>query len=244
MISYDDKLNRRLQKVTKAFNRKVNKLQSSGVSRIPKKVSIKQIKKDFYIRRDLESYLSDLERFTKRGSEDLVKVKNRYYTNYEVELFKLNLKRERMALVKEIEAAYTSTPLNEAKKDVYSIQLIHRYEMLQEDWQDLISSKKTYEQIMGRKEAIRDTMDSYLEALFVDAYTIDFDKDKIDEMKKKLLTLSPRKLQHMLENEPLAQVIFDYYHELTRNEDSKYDNTYDAFMEFYNNLDYIIDQYK
>lgn len=246
MINYDDKLNERMKRIVKAFNRKASSLQSQG-RKAPSKVSVVGIKGSFKdsSRNDLESYLTDLERFTKRGSEKTQTIRNKVYTNYDIELFKLNLKRERMAIHKEIESATTYDPVMPKENDAYSQQLLNKVKLLDKNWQELIRNERSYNMIMGKKSSIRQTKSNYLDTLFYDAETLGYDADKIDEMKRKLSKLSNRGIQYLLENEPLAKAVFDYYHTLTRGEDFDYDMTpYDIFDSFYENLDYIISRYK
>lgn len=246
MINYDDKLNERIKRITKAFNRKASSLQSKGL-KAPEKVSYYDIKSAFQNsnRYDLESYLSDLERFTKRGSEKTQTIRNKIYSNYEIELFKLNLKRERLAIHKEIESATTYEPVLPKENDAYSQQLLNKVKLLDKNWQELIRNERSYNMIMGKKSSIRQTKTNFLDTLFYDAETLGYDEDKINEMKRKLSKLSNRGLQYMLENETLAKAVFDYYHTLTRGEEFDYDMTpYDIFDSFYENLDYIISRYK
>ena len=246
MINYDDKLNERMKRIVKAFNRKASSLQSKG-RKAPEKVSYAGIKEAFKTsnRYDLESYLTDLERFTKRGSEKTQTIRNKVYTNYDIELFKLNLKRERLALNKEIESATTYEPVIPKESDAYSTQLLNRVKRLEKNWQELIRNEQTYNMIMGKKSSIRQTKANFLDTLFYDAETLGYDTDKIEEMKRKMSKLSNRGLQYMLENEPLAKAVFDYYHSITRGEDFDYDmSPYDLFNTFYENLDYILSRYK
>lgn len=246
MIVYDDKLNERIYKIVKAFNRKASNLQSKGRP-APKLASVAGIKKTFRNskRSELDAYLKDLERFNKRGSEKTQTIRNKIYSQYDIDLFKLNLQRERLALNKEIESAITYNPVSDSENDAYSKQLLNRAKRLNKSWQELIRNQRTYNSVMAKKKTINETKANYLDVLMADAEKLGYDPEKIKVMKAKLSKLSPRGLQYMLENEPLAKVVFDYYHFWTRDEEFAYEDTpYSVFDAFYENLDYIVSQYK
>lgn len=238
MIKYDDKLNRRISNITKTFNRKIANLRSKGVTNLPEPTTVANLKSEYYNRKDLETKLNEMQMFNQRGSEKLKRVGNRWFSQFEIDLFKNRVKTEKSMINKEIAVSYVSD------KDEYSVQLVNRAITLSKPWQELITSKRVYSSIMQRRQNINTAMDSYLEALFTDLYTLDYPTSKIKEMEKKLKTLTPRQLQYMLENEPLAKVIFDYYHELTRDEEAKWDDVYEAINTFYEDLDRIISKYK
>lgn len=237
MINYDQNLIKRMNQAVYSYNRKIANLHSKGYKNTPEQITIKDLKKQYYVRKDLEQKLSEMELFNKRGSEKAVKVGNRWFTQFNIDLFKRRLKTERALVNKEIEKAYEAGNIEDAK------QLQNRIELYSKDWQKLMTSAKSYKQIMERRESINTTMDSYISSLFTDLYSIDYPEERIREMEKKLKTLTPRQLQYMLENESIAKSIFDYYHALTRGEEFD-DDPVDVINEFYNSLDYLIDKYK
>ena len=55
-IRYDEKLNKEILKTVRNFNAKVARLERQGVALPVEKVSIREIKKDFTDRRELQSY--------------------------------------------------------------------------------------------------------------------------------------------------------------------------------------------
>lgn len=227
-----------MSKIVSTYNRKISNLRSKGVTHLPEPTSISSLKQEYYNRKDLETKLNEMQLFNQRGAEKLQRVGNRWFSQFEIDLFRNRVKTEKALLNKEIQVSYVSD------KDEYSVQLVNRVKTLSKPWQELITSKRVYGSIMERRQNINQAMDSYLEALFTDLYTLDYPTARIKEMEKKLKKLTPRQLQYMLENEPLAKVIFDYYHELTRDEETSWDDVYEAINLFYEELDRIISKYK
>jgi len=96
-IRYDEKLNKQLLKTVRNFNAKVSRLEKQGVAVPVEKVSVRQLKKDFTDRRELQSYMRELRKFSQRGVERIVYV-DRYekeWTRYE---FKVGSIRQRRAI--------------------------------------------------------------------------------------------------------------------------------------------------
>ena len=241
MINYDANLSKRMSNIVRSYNRKISNLNLKGNLRTPKRITIKDLKEQYYTRKDLIHKLNEMEKWTERGSENLTKVGNRWYTQFEIDLFRQRLKTERALLNKELEVSANVT------KDEYSKQLLNKVERYSQDWQTLMSNRKTYEQIMFHRENINQTMDSYLTALFTDFYSFDYPQERIDKMTKELKKLTPRQLQLMLETEPLAKSVFDYYHALTREQKMSkkaMSNVRESFDAFYENIEYLVKKYK
>ena len=238
MVRYDAEYNSKIARTVANFNKKVARLNKAGVPNIPAKVSVRDIKSRFDNRSDLNYYLRDLQRFSKRGAEKTVTIKGKEFTRYDVDIFRRRLKNERARVRRELKQ--TSTSPFPVRHDLYAATLRAREERLGQNWESLLTSR------LGQKlinEPIRrsETYDNYLEILFQDAYVIDFDEDKINYIKNRLLKLKPRQFVKALENDPNIQFIFDYYHALTRS-GAEIEAT-DAFEQLYNNIDAIVEQY-
>lgn len=71
-----------LKRVVKNFNAKIRRLEKKypqNKNALPEKVSVRQIKELIETRNDLKRELKSLERFTKRGSEELINVPGNDY---------------------------------------------------------------------------------------------------------------------------------------------------------------------
>ena len=96
-IRYDEKLNKQILKTVRNFNAKVSRLERQGVQLTVEKVSIRELKKEFQNRRDLQSYLKELRKFSQRGVERIAYV-DRWDKQFSVYDFKVGYVRQRRAI--------------------------------------------------------------------------------------------------------------------------------------------------
>lgn len=242
MIRYNSTDNKNIERVVSNFNRKIARLQKAGYSQLPSKVSIRTIKSQFSTRRDLNVYLRDLQRFGRRGAEDIVTIDGKDFTKYDIDIFRRSLRREKSRLEREIAQAQTMTTQYPMQHDVYTANLKARRSALSGKWADIITTQLREKLI---EEPYRHAViyDNYLEILFQDAYQVGFEYEKIEYIKERLLKLPPRKFIRALEDDPNIQYIFDYYHSLTRTSYMD-NNAYDAFQQIYENIDAIVEKYR
>lgn len=243
MIRYDKAYNQKISRVVSNFNRKVRRLEKEEAELLPSTVSVREIKDMFMNRQDLNTYLRHLQRFSKRGAENIVEVGGKRYTKYEVHEFQLALRRERRRLDKliaEQEAVQSKYPLqHQLALENYRM----RRAKLGKSYTGLLEKPIAgYLNDWARKT---NSYDNYLEILFQDAYLADYDQQKLDYIRSKLLELSPSKFNLALENSPEIQEIFNYYHALTRRktevEENEVKQVYDTL---YRNIDEIVAKYK
>lgn len=242
MINYDDQYNKKIQRTVDNFNRKIARLNKIGLPGLPSKVSIKSIKNQFDNRTDLNVYLRELQKFGKRGAEKIVTIDGNEFTQWDIDVFRSRLRRERASLSRDITRAQQTQTRYPMQHDIYTQSLKSKRQALSGQWSSIIVEKvgqKIIDEPMKRLE----TYDNYLEILFQDAYQIGFEDEKIEYIKEKLLKLRPRQFLRALEDDPNIQFIFDYYHSLTRT--SGFDNNArDAFQNLYENIDAIVAKYK
>lgn len=74
MINYDKQFNAKINKVVRNFNAKVNRLEKEGLKYIPQKVSVADLKATYFERDSLKRRLKQLERFSSKGAEEIVKL--------------------------------------------------------------------------------------------------------------------------------------------------------------------------
>lgn len=242
MIRYNSTDNKNIERVVSNFNRKIARLQKAGYSQLPSKVSIRTIKSQFSTRRDLNVYLRDLQRFGRRGAEDIVTIDGKDFTKYDIDIFRRSLRREKSRLEREIAQAQTMTTQYPMQHDVYTANLKARRSALSGKWADIITTQ-IREKLIEEPYRHAVIYDNYLEILFQDAYQIGFEDEKIEYIKERLLKLPPRKFIRALEDDPNIQYIFDYYHSLTRTSYMD-NNAYDAFQQIYENIDAIVEKYR
>lgn len=242
--SYDDKLNA----IVANFNRKLSRLEKLGYNNLPSRVSAaglrRELKTGYTDKRAVNAFLRDLQRFNKKAATTVINVDGKEYTQYDVDIFKRKLRRERARVDREIESAQSMPTKYPMQHDVYKANLQAKRAALSGSWINLINSRISEE--LDKQYAQKETYDNYLNTLFVDAYQIGFEDDKIEYVKNRLLSLKPRQFLRALEDDPNIQYIFDYYHSLTRTSYNGVDDgrAYEAFQELYENIDAIIDKYR
>ena len=243
MIRYDQAYNQKISRVVSNFNRKVRRLEKEEAELLPSRVSVKQIKDMFVNRRDLNTYLRDLQRFSKRGAEDIITVGGKQYTKYDIDVFRAKLRRERYAVRKEISEAEEMQPKYPLQHDINLQNMRNRMDKLTRSWSEVLDSGLS--QSIGNYQRKLQTYDNYLEVLFQDAYMIDYDENKLQHIREKLLELSPRQFIRALEDRAEIQEIFNNYHSLTRQAGILDENeARRKFDELYNNIDDIVAKYK
>lgn len=242
MINYDQQYNKKIQRIVDNFNRKIARLDKVGIPALPSKVSIKSIKRQFDNRTDLNVYLRELQKFGKRGAESIVTIDGNEFTQWDIDVFRSRLRRERTSLSRDIARAQAVNSQYPMQHDIYTQNLKARRKALSGTWTNIIT-EKIGQKLIDEPIARNQTYDNYLEILFQDAYQIGFEDEKIEYIKEKLLKLRPRQFIRALEDDPNIQFIFEYYHSLTRT--SGFDNNArDAFQNLYENIDAIVAKYK
>ena len=116
-IRFDNSLNKEVESIVRRYNQKLRrltqKLEREGeyLVKLPEKVSVRVIKKEYDSRRDLRKRLRELEKFTQRGSEELVELESGLkITRYEEKLYKKyerGAKRRLEARLNELSQEYT-----------------------------------------------------------------------------------------------------------------------------------------
>lgn len=241
MIRYDSAYNQEINRVVSNFNRKVRRLERAGNELLPSPVSARTIKEQFTNRRELNMYLRDLMRFSKRGAEDIVEIQGKSYTKYQIDLFRRNLRRERDEVRRDIKSAEQVKHQYPMQHNIYLQNLRNRKKSLGGSWVNLIA--KESDVAVNRYFKRAEIYDNYLQILFQDAYIVGFDEEKINYIKEKLLKLSPNKFIKALQDSPTIQFIFDYYHSLTRRSGLVGDNAYNSYQKLYEEIDHIVETY-
>lgn len=243
MIRYDSAYNQEISRVVSNFNRKVRRLEKAERELVPSPVSVADIKEKFTSKRELNKYLNDLRRFSKRGSEEIVTVKGQKYTKYQIDLFRANLRRQRAEVARDIRQAEATKHRYPMQHNIYLQNLKNRKEKLTHGWMEIISNE--WDKVVNQRFTNMETFDNYLELLFQDAYQSGFDPEKAEYIKEKLTELTPSQFIKALEDTPEIKFIFDYYHALTRQAGvvgRKRDR--DAYKQLYKRIDQIVATYK
>lgn len=263
-IRYDKKLNQEINKTIKNFNQKIARLEKQERELLPSKITKKDLKNSVYTRTELQRKLKELQRFSKRGAEEVIETKGGVkLTQYELQNIKRENARVKRNITREINRLKVNKPkiLGKTQSSTFS-------EMGDTDYLNLLARRKALEKdinVLSREELERFTKliektgknqqymnsifkENYFEMLSDLAYYFDYDNDKLNKLKEKLMSLKPKDFLKLFKEDKSIRAILDYYPIVTNSfnainpDDIKEDviNLYDNLI---NNIDMIIQDY-
>ena len=263
-IRYDKKLNQEINRTIKNFNQKIARLEKQERELLPSKITKKELKENVYTRTELRRKLKELQRFGKRGAEDIIatgggaRLTQYDYQNIKREnaRIKRNITREinRLRVEKPKIFGKTQTSTYAEMGDTDYLNLVARRKALEKDIsklsnKELENFRKLIEKT-GKSQAYMNNVfkQNYFDMLTDLAYYFDYDNDKINTLKQKLMNLKPNDFLKLFKEDKSIRAILDYYPIVTNNfsainpDDIKEDviNLYDNLI---NNIDEIIQDY-
>ena len=264
-IRYDKKLNQEIDRTIKNFNQKIARLEKQERQLLPSKISKKELKESVYTRQELQRRLKELQRFSKRGAEDVIETKGGVkLTKYELDKIKRENTRIKRNLSREIKRKTEEKPKVFGKKQASTfsemgeqefLNLVSRRNALNKDIEKLNEEElQRLVKLLEKTSTKKKYMDSifkenYFEMFAVLGYFMGYDADKLNEIKDRLYKLRPDKFLKLFNEERAIKAILDYYPlivngdtMLVNKEDYKEDviNLYDAI---YENIDEILQGY-
>lgn len=260
-IRYDKKLNQEINRTIKNFNQKIARLEKQERELLPSKISKKELKNNVYNRRELQRKLKELQRFSNRRAEDIIETKGGVrLTQYELSNIKRENARVKRNITKEINRLKSDKPKIFGKKQSATFS-----EMGDTDYLNLVARRKALEKNIdklsheeferftrliektGRNQQYMNNIfkQNYIEMLTDLAYYFDYDNDKLNELKQKLMTLKPSDFLKLFKEDKSIRAILDYYPIATNSfnainpDDIREDviNLYDALID---NIDEMI----
>lgn len=265
-IRYDKKINSELSKTVRNFNSKIARLQKTRSDLIlPEKVSMKDIKSSVTSRKELNRTIKNLQSFSVRGAEEVITTPGGYVTSrYEFEKTKRELRYIKGALTRQIKRIENIKPrvFGVEQSATYKqmgnmklMNLIARRESLNKarlekldragflHMKDLISMNES--KLKYNSEIF---MDNYTDKMLFDlAYFVGYDKDKLNYIKEKLVSLDEKEFMSLFDTELSIQAIRDYYPETNKtNPNPEYikEDVNQIYDNLYNNIDDIVKDYK
>ena len=268
-IRYDKKLNQEINRTIKNFNQKIARLEKQDRELLPSKITKKDLKSGVYTRTELRRKLKELQRFGRRGAEDIIETSGGVrLTQYNYQNIKRENARIKRNITREINRLRVNKPKIFGKTQTSTFS-----EMGDHDYLNLVARRKALEKDInklsrdelerftkliektGRNQQYMNTVfkENYFNMLTDIAYHYGYDNKKLDEMKKKLMKLKPNDFLRLFKEDKSIRAILDYYPIVTSNFDfntgmyvNRMDyqedvmNLYDAL---YDNLDYILKDY-
>ena len=268
-IRYDKKLNQEINRTIKNFNQKIARLEKQERELLPSKITKKDLKDNVYTRTELYRKLRELQRFSKRGAEDIIATSGGVrLTVYDYQNIKRENTRIKRNITREINRLRVSKPkiFGKTQSSTFSemgdsdyLNLVARRKALEKDInklsRDELKRFKKLVEVTGRNQQYMNTVfkENYFEMLTDLAYYYGYDNKKLNEMKKKIMKLKPNDFLRLFKEDKSIRAILDYYPIVTSNFDfnsgmyvNRMDyqedviNLYDAL---YDNLDDILKDY-
>lgn len=263
-IRYDKKLNQEINRTIKNFNQKIARLEKQERELLPSKITKKDLKSSVYTRTELRRKLKELQRFSTRGVEDVITTRGGVrLTKYELREIKRENARVKRNITREINRLKVEKPKVFGKTQTSTFS-----EMGDTDYLNLVARRKALEKNidkLSREEFERFTKliektgknqqymnnifkQNYFEMLTDLAYYFDYDNDKLNLLKQKLMNLKPNDFLKLFKEDKSIRAILDYYPVVTNSfnainpDDIKEDviNLYDTLID---NIDEIIQDY-
>lgn len=216
-MKYTKEQNLELRKAVANFNKKRKRLEQKGVSPslLPSKASVKALKLAYDNKRDLNSRLNQLSKFTARGSIR----ENQKGIQGTDELFKyrqqeLN-KRKQSVSQKLVRLKRTKTPYKSVKEDA-ELNLKAREKYLDKDIEqvDLNTLQKLNKNALSREElAVMDERyyNNVFKMFYQEAQYANYDAGKRKAIENELRKLSPQQLVELTETDPIVKSIVEQY---------------------------------
>ena len=263
-IRYDKKLNQEINRTIKNFNQKIARLEKQDRELLPSKITKKDLKSGVYTRTELRRKLKELQRFGRRGAEDIIETSGGVrLTQYNYQ----NLKRENARIKRNITREINRLRVNKPK--IFGKTQTSTFsEMGDHDYLNLVARRKALEKDinkLSRDELERFTKliektgrnQQYMNSIFKQnyfdmltdlGYYFDYDNDKLNILKQKLMNLKPNDFLKLFKEDKSIRAILDYYPIVTNSfnainpDDIKEDviNLYDNLID---NIDMILQDY-
>ena len=263
-IRYDKKLNQEINRTIKNFNQKIARLEKQDRELLPSKITKKDLKNSVYTRTELRRKLKELQRFGTRGAEDIIETRGgARLTKYDYQNIKRENTRIKINITREINRLKVNKP-----KVFGKIQSSTFSEMGDSDYLNLVARRNALEKDINKlsrdelerfKKLIEKTGRSqqYMNSIFKQnyfymltdlAYYFDYDNDKLNILKQKLMNLKPNDFLKLFKEDKSIRSILDYYPIVTNSfnainpDDIKEDviNLYDNLID---NIDMILQDY-
>lgn len=211
--------NQNARRIVKNYNQKLSRARTRGLSYLPEKVSLRELRQQFPNRRDLEKHLKHLETFNEMGKSafDVIETNaGGKLSRYELYYIKANLEdtKEFYDLqIADAEKYFANDPYSIARKD-YLLNLQAKRNYLSRNLMDLdqsgIRSFQKYINYANNFERLnmlgyRNFMSGITDIMNV----LGYDKDTIDMLINKVSELTPAQFFKMYHENDVIDRIYD-----------------------------------
>ena len=263
-IRYDKKLNQEINRTIKNFNQKIARLEKQDRELLPSKITKKDLKSNVYTRTELYRKLKELQRFSNRGAEDIIATGGgARLTRYDYQNIKRENTRIKRNITREINRLRVEKPkiFGKIQSSTFSemgdtdyLNLVARRKALEKDINKL--SKEELERFRklvektGKSQQYMNSIfkENYFEMLTDLAYYFNYDNDKLNLLKQKLMKLKPNDFLKLFKDDKSIRAILDYYPVVTNsfnaiNPDDIKEDVVNLYNNLIDNIDDIIKYY-
>ena len=267
MIRYNKELVNKINKTVQNYNAKIRRLEKQNPAlSLPEKIKAKSLKNISNSRQELNRNLAKLKRFSARGAEEnIILPSGDIISVYELSELKRESARLQRNLTRRINELAGTTPKVAGVKQDYNYA-----EMGDMRLNNMIAKRNTLKQmtknitktgsLSNYKKLIETTKNkqnyqisifrnNYIDKMLTyQAYSIGYDKEKINVIKEKLNRLNDKDFLKFFDEEKLVQMVRDKYIDSTKLKGDAYfsfeEEMTNIFDELYNNIDDYLKDYK
>lgn len=267
-IRYDKKINNEIRRIVNNYNAKIKRLegrQDETIS-IPSRFdrqALKNLRETTKNRADLNRKLKNLQEFTKRGGEKIIRVKGKSIPRYQYK----QIKRYRNLISRRLNARQkfneSTLPTYEGKREKFTIAQqfneetrniqAQRRSLLDVDYLDYSPSELT--NYLDKLESNARTVNlstwqtNYADMLLESGYVYNIPHAKLHELREKILDLSPSQFDKLFKTESTIKQILYYYNQINElGVDVAFENMESDVVSIYNslfeNIDDILEDYQ
>ena len=228
-VRYDEKFNKEISKVIRAYNNKISRLNKIGGYRLPQKfttTNLRDLKLTSRTRYEVRKKLKDLSAFTVRGAEKTIEVDNINIPKYQYELIKKYRRIATYRLNQKIKKYETTKPVSNGKKDKRTFA-----ELGEDEYLTVLAKKEKLIDNANISEMTPKEIEDYIHKLKANTreYDLDiwqqnyvnifqdtalsygYDPDKLDTIVYALQNLSPEQFDKLaFENRNIKAVLTHY----------------------------------
>lgn len=259
MINYDKQFNAKINKIVRAFNAKVRRLENQGLKYVPERTSVADLKATYFERDSLKRRLKQLERFTTKGAEDIIELsKGAKITKWEYETLKSDMTYLKRYYTGRIEnygniipkvmgkpQAVSYAKMGDAKlQNLRILRQSHEKKLDNLDQSELNKYRKKVRSQIRRKEQQKFILwANYFTFLDDVAYKAGIDSDLLASVKEKITRMDIDKFIEFFETEKAFSKIINYYDLQKLKSDGYSDTDVTTVQEMFQAINELADEY-
>lgn len=216
-IRYDAEFSQDIKRVVSNFNRKIARLEKKGRELLPDRVTVRELKESYDKRYELKRKLKELQRFSQRGVEEVIKTEGGVKTTkYALENLKRDVRRTQYRLTLErkklenLTTPYAMTKrgalnLVEARKKLLTKDL---YKMSR---RELETIRANITRVLDLDNKAEQFQGNILQILYTEASFGGASESTLSNIEKTLAGFTPEQFMRFYYGMPYVQALMDYY---------------------------------